>query len=80
MSTKTKTTGIPDDLLAELQETADRAALGVRDPALMAKASTSMDRLREEISRKHGLLDIGIPDIRELRDAEGSTCSMPPSG
>lgn len=68
MTTETKTTGIPDSLLAELQEAADRAAQGVRDPALMAKASASMDRLREEIRRKHGLLNIGVPAIRELRD------------
>jgi hypothetical protein len=29
-----------------------------------------MDRIREEIRRKHGTLDIGVPAIRELRDSE----------
>jgi hypothetical protein len=29
-----------------------------------------MDRMGEETYRKHGFLDIGVPAIRELRDAE----------
>jgi hypothetical protein len=29
-----------------------------------------MDRIREEIFQKHGILDIGVPAIRELRDTE----------
>ncbi len=28
------------------------------------------DRIRTEVFRKHGLLDIGVPSIRELRDSE----------
>jgi hypothetical protein len=27
------------------------------------------ERIREEVFRKHGILDIGSPAIRELRDA-----------
>ena len=56
--------------MAELQAAADRAAKGIRDPQSMAKACERMDRLREEIRRKHGILDIGVPAIRELRDGE----------
>ena len=47
-----------------------RAAKGIRDPEIMLKACDPMDRLREEIRRKHGTLDIGVPAIRELRDGE----------
>ena len=69
MSIDTSPTGIPADLMAELQAAADRAATGVRDPEAMRKASADMDRIREEIRRKHGVLDIGGSAIRELRDA-----------
>jgi hypothetical protein len=60
--------GIPLEVMADLQVAADRAALGVRDPEEMREACDEMDRLREEIRQKHGLLDIGVPSIRELRD------------
>ena len=35
---------------------------------IMRQAAASMDRLREEIRQKHGLLDIAVPAIREFRD------------
>lgn len=57
-------------LLAELQAAADRAARGIRDPEIMRQACESMDRLREEIRLQHGILDIGVPSIRKLRDNE----------
>jgi hypothetical protein len=56
--------------MAELQEAADRAAKGIRDPEAMRKACEEMDRIREEIRREHGVLDIGVPSIRALRDGE----------
>jgi hypothetical protein len=61
---------IPPQVMAELQAAADRVAEGIRDPEIMAKACERMDQLREEIRRKHGILDIGVPAIRELRDSE----------
>jgi hypothetical protein len=59
---------IPPDLMAVLQEAAERAARGVRDPQAMRRAAEEMDRVREEIRRQHGVLDIGVPAIRELRE------------
>ena len=59
---------LPPEALAELQEAADNAAKGVRDPEAMRRACESMDRIREEIRREHGVLDIGAAAIRELRD------------
>lgn len=64
------TTAIPPEIMAELQEAADQAAKGIRDPEAMRAACEHMDQLREEIYRKHGVLDIGVPAIRELRDGE----------
>ncbi len=61
---------LPADVMKELQEAADRAAKGIRDPEIMRKSRERMDRLREEIRRKHGILDIAVPAIRELRDGQ----------
>ncbi len=63
-------TGIPPDLMAELQQAAERAAKGVRDPEAMRQACERMDRISEQIRQRHGVLDIGTPAIRELREAE----------
>jgi len=57
------------DLMAALQAAADRAAKGIRDPQSMQRACERMDRMSEEILRRNGILDIGVPAIRELRDA-----------
>ena len=70
MVAKRNNTGIPAALMAELQEAAERASAGVRDPEAMQRAAKSMDALREEIRRKHGILDIAVPAIHELRDGE----------
>ena len=60
--------GLPTEVIAELQDAADRAARGIRDPEITRRSRERMDRLREEIRRKHGILDIAVPAIRELRD------------
>jgi hypothetical protein len=54
--------------MAELEEAARLARSGVRDPETMRRACERMDRMREEVRKKHGILDIGLPAIRELRD------------
>jgi hypothetical protein len=59
---------ISADLMAELQAAAEKAALGIRDPEEMREACARMDRMREDVRRRHGVLDIVVPAIRELRD------------
>ena len=61
-------TTIPDETMAEMQAAAERAAKGTRDVERMKRARQSMDCIREEIRQEHGVLDIGVPAIRELRD------------
>ena len=58
---------ISPEIFAELQEAADQAAKGVSDPEARREACERMDRRREALFREHGLLDIGVPAIRELR-------------
>ena len=62
--------GIPAEVLAEMERVARAAMTPFRDPEVMRRACQEMDRIREEIFQKHGILDIGVPAIRELRDTE----------
>jgi hypothetical protein len=70
MPTAQRPSLIPPEVMAELQEAANRAAQGKRDPQLMRKACERMDKRRQGIQQQHGILDIGVPAIRELRDDE----------
>jgi hypothetical protein len=40
------------------------------DPETEARIRAEAARIRQEILEKHGVLDIGVPAIRELRDGE----------
>jgi hypothetical protein len=70
MPTSEKNRVIPPEVMAELQEAARLALSGVRDPEAMRRACERMDHMREAVRKKHGILDIGVPAIRELRDEE----------
>lgn len=59
---------IPPEIMAEMEEAVKNALARHRDPAAMRKACERMDRMREAIFKRHGLLDIGVPAIRELRE------------
>jgi hypothetical protein len=59
---------IPAELMAELQQAADRAAKGIRDPEAMRRACESMDRSREELRQKFGEMNVAVELIREIRD------------
>jgi hypothetical protein len=58
---------VPPELLADLQQSAENAVRGIRDPEEMRKAAERMDRMSEEIRKKHGILDVAVPAIREFR-------------
>jgi len=60
---------IPPELMAELQEAADKLARGERDPEAAKQAAERMDRMREENHRLFGVQDIGIEIIRQIRDS-----------
>ena len=68
MSTPTLNSDIPAEILMDLEEAARYAASGARDPEIARRACAEMDRIREEIRHLHGILDIGVSAIRELRD------------
>jgi hypothetical protein len=69
-TTEMKVPGIPPDLAADAQAIIDRLMSGKPlDPEVARRARQRGDRIREDIFRRHGLQDIGVPGIRELRDS-----------
>lgn len=69
MATETKD-AIPSEVLADLEQAAHCAATGqTPDPEFVRRIAAEAKRIREEVQRKHGILDIGVPAIRELRDS-----------
>jgi hypothetical protein len=62
---------IPPDIMADLEAVCRAAATGQPlDPEIRNRVRERADKVREEIFQTHGLLDIGVPAIRELRDGE----------
>jgi len=59
---------IPPEILAQMDVAALKAMSPDRDPEAMKNACERMDRMREDIKKKHVILNIGVPAIRELRD------------
>jgi hypothetical protein len=70
MNTTQTGTGISPEVMAQLQAAVDRAAKGIRDPEEMRKACERMDRTREAIRQRCGVMDFAVPTIRALRDGE----------
>lgn len=70
MRTETETTGIPADIMADLERAAFCAAAGQKpDPEFVRRIAAEAAHIRAAVKRKHGILDIGVPAIRELRDS-----------
>ena len=71
MATIEKPSAIPPEILAKMQERAERAARGRRDPEDARRACERMDRMREELRQRVGETDIAVALVREARDNEG---------
>jgi len=63
-------TPLPADVLADMQRAIRLAMAGKRDPEFERRVQSEGKRIRDEVFRKHGLLDIAVPAIRELRTDE----------
>lgn len=65
-----ETERIPSDVMSDLQAVIAAVAEGKPiDPEVQKRVRDEADRNREAIYERHGLLDIGVPAIRELRDS-----------
>ena len=66
----TAETAIPAQVMADLEYAAELAANGRKDPEFARRIREEAQRVREQVLQRNGVLDIGVPAIRELRDAE----------
>ena len=53
-----------------LEEAIRHALTGEGDPDVLRRVRVHAEQIPEEIYRKHGLLDIGVPAIRALREGD----------
>lgn len=61
---------IPAELAEDTKAVIAKLTAGVPlDPETYRRIRQRADRIRDEIFQKHGLSDIGVPLIRELRDS-----------
>lgn len=68
MITAEISTGMPDDVKAELQESLDDLAKGICRPDKVKAARAHMDQVREENRRLFGEQNIAVELIRQTRD------------
>lgn len=57
------------ELAADTQAVMDHLAGKPVEPEVLQRIRERGDEIRKEIFKKHGLVDIGVPAIRELRDS-----------
>lgn len=67
MKARQSPASISPECMAALQETAERAAKGSRDPEEARQAAEETDRLREVNRRRFGVQAVGVDIIREFR-------------
>jgi hypothetical protein len=71
MDTKTPDHAIPADVLADAQIVANCVDAGKPVPSeVYRRVRERGARITQEILKMHGILNIGVPGIRELRDGE----------
>ena len=52
----------------EIHEAIERAKKGVRDPDEMRKACEGMDRIREDVKQRVGVVEVAVDLVREARE------------
>ena len=68
MNTTDIVPSIPEDIKAELRQTLDDLAKGIRRPEKIKAACQRMDRMREENRKVFGEQNSAVDLIRETRD------------
>jgi len=67
---KNELKAIPPELWADTEALFEHLASGKPlVPEVARRIRERGERIREEVFREHGILDLGSPAIRELRDA-----------
>jgi hypothetical protein len=63
-------TTIPPETLADLERAIELVMTGGSDPEFELRIHAQAEKIRKEVFEKHGVLDIGVPAIRALRDGD----------
>ena len=53
-----------------LQEAIDNAAVGLRDREKMREASDRLDKLRETVKARVGIVNVAVDFVREARECD----------
>lgn len=60
---------VPPDIMADREEVCRRVATeGIRDPELIRRIQERSEEARRELLERHGVLNIAVDLIREIRD------------
>ena len=69
MSTESNTAGIPPDVITDAQLIADSVAAGKPiPPDVFRRVQERAEGIRQRVFQQHGVVNVGVPAIRELRD------------
>jgi hypothetical protein len=63
-------TVIPPGVTADLDRAIELLMTGHRDPEFEQRIRAQAEKIGQEVLKKHGVLDIGVPAIRALRDGD----------
>jgi hypothetical protein len=70
MGKSEEATAIPAEVLADLDRAIEILLTGRRDPEFERRIHAQAEKISQEVLEKHGVLDIGVPAIRALRDGD----------
>ncbi len=68
MTTVSSVPELPAEICLMLDEAIRHAQTGTGDPVILQRIHHEAEQIKREVFEKNGLLDIGTPAIRELRD------------
>jgi hypothetical protein len=57
------------DAKRELEEACERLRKGVHDPEVARRARERMDRMREELRERIGIVDVAVDLVRDARQS-----------
>lgn len=58
------------DAMADLERAIEIMMTGRCDPEFEERIHAQAEKISQEVLKKHGVLDIGVPAIRALRDGD----------
>ncbi len=63
-------TAIPPEVVADLERAIELLMTGQRDPEFERRIHAEAEKITQDVLENNGVLDIGVPTIRALRDGD----------